>query len=98
MMNEYMYTQNFELFNQTQVTYQPEMVYQKPERLGVKELTKKETSNERTTRRKQATQREKRRMEKLNHCIEDIKQIVCPEMKVSNTTFSKIFLIFFPIF
>ena len=82
-MNEYMYAQNFELFNQTQVTYQPEMVYQKPEKIGVKELTKKETSSERTTRRKQATQREKRRMEKLNHCIEDIKQIVCPEMKVS---------------
>lgn len=84
-MNEYMYTQNF--FDQTQVAYQPEMVYQKPERLGVKELTKKETSNERTTRRKQATQREKRRMEKLNHCIEDIKQIVCPEMKVNYTNY-----------
>lgn len=32
-------------------------------------------------RRKQATQREKRRMEKLNHCIEDIKFLVCPDMK-----------------
>ena len=28
-----------------------------------------------------ATQREKRRMEKLNTCIEDIRSIVCPEMK-----------------
>ena len=32
-------------------------------------------------RRKQATEREKRRMEKLNHCIEDIKSLVCPDMK-----------------
>ena len=52
------------------------------QRQSVKALTKSETPAERSTRRKQATQREKRRMEKLNHCIEDIKQIVCPEMKV----------------
>ncbi|CAG5111626.1 Oidioi.mRNA.OKI2018_I69.chr2.g5912.t1.cds [Oikopleura dioica] len=36
---------------------------------------------ERSNRRKMATQREKRRMEKLNHCIEDIRTIVCPDMK-----------------
>ena len=54
-----------------------------PSQIQYKELTKKESVAERSTRRKQATQREKRRMEKLNHCIEDIKQIVCPDMKVS---------------
>ena len=42
---------------------------------------KKQTVQERSTRRKQATQREKRRMEKLNHCIEDIRAMVCPNMK-----------------
>lgn len=36
---------------------------------------------DRSNRRKMATQREKRRMEKLNTCIEDIRSIVCPEMK-----------------
>ena len=89
-MNSYtqMYTQqgfDMMLVEQHQQQYvQPEYVQaQKQERLGVKELTKKESVAERSTRRKQATQREKRRMEKLNHCIEDIKQIVCPDMKVS---------------
>ena len=42
---------------------------------------KASTMEERNTRRKQATQREKRRMEKLNHCIEDIRAMVCPNMK-----------------
>ena len=42
---------------------------------------KAQTMEERNTRRKQATQREKRRMEKLNHCIEDIRAMVCPNMK-----------------
>jgi len=36
---------------------------------------------DRSNRREMATQREKRRMEKLNTCIEDIRSIVCPEMK-----------------
>ena len=49
--------------------------------LSVKQVTRDNGKDERSTRRKQATQREKRRMEKLNSCIEDIRTIVCPEMK-----------------
>ena len=55
---------------------------QKPVRQSVKQITRNQGQmDERTNRRKQATQREKRRMEKLNHCIEDIRSIVCPDMK-----------------
>ena len=55
---------------------------QKPVRQSVKQITRNQSQmDERTNRRKQATQREKRRMEKLNHCIEDIRSIVCPDMK-----------------
>ena len=32
-------------------------------------------------KRKLATAREKRRMEKLNHCIEDLRVMICPAMK-----------------
>ena len=34
-------------------------------------------------KRRQATAREKRRMEKLNHCIEDLRVLICPLLKVS---------------
>ena len=92
MMNGYTHMaynqQGFEMMlaeqqQQQQQQYQStQSSFQTSERQSVKEITKKESASERSTRRKQATQREKRRMEKLNHCIEDIKQIVCPEMKV----------------
>ena len=32
-------------------------------------------------KRKLATAREKRRMEKLNHCIEDLRVLICPLLK-----------------
>ena len=32
-------------------------------------------------KRKLATAREKRRMEKLNHCIEDLRVLICPSLK-----------------
>ena len=34
-------------------------------------------------KRKQATAREKRRMEKLNNCIEDLRLLICPLLKVN---------------
>ena len=34
-------------------------------------------------KRRQATAREKRRMEKLNNCIEDLRVLICPLLKVS---------------
>ena len=33
-------------------------------------------------KRRQATAREKRRMEKLNKCIEDLRVLICPLLKV----------------
>ena len=40
--------------------------------------------DKRHTKRKLATAREKRRMEKLNLCIEDLRQMICPSMKGLN--------------
>ena len=47
----------------------------------IDESDHKMTGHDRNNRRKMATQREKRRMEKLNTCIEDIRSMVCPDMK-----------------
>ena len=58
-------------------THMVHQIQQPSQPMAVKQVAGQAPS----ARRKQATQREKRRMEKLNHCIEDIRTIVCPNMK-----------------
>ena len=74
-------TQNYDQIH-VQIAPQQIMVPQMSPEPKIEQLdVKQKTQQERSHRRKQATQREKRRMEKLNHCIEDIRSLVCPNMK-----------------
>ena len=80
------YPENVQILVAPQMHPQPELMHRMPTVSGPPAVpmdVKQRTTGpaDRTVRRKQATQREKRRMEKLNHCIEDIRAMVCPNMK-----------------